>query len=210
MSSSGLSAPSEPSETEPLLMDDKNKSLLQSTLFHVSFPKPPVEVCELNDGWPPVEYRLEAQFGRDVDESDWRSMDRALMISDPDASVVTALVPMMDEDREQEFNFEFAQLESRESFARKLPPLEVRFRLAAERLGSDILRFDAVHSKPSHTFSQDLPEMPSNIHILGVSGEMLCILFQWATLARSCKGRAGAGLAGEREPEEKSWYTWSH
>ena len=24
------------------------------------------------------------------------------------------------------------------------------------------------------------------------------ILFQWATLARSCKGRAGAGLAGER------------
>ena len=32
---------------------------------------------------------------------------------------------------------------------------------------------------------------------------MLCILFQWATLARSCKGRAGAGLAGEREPEEK-------
>ena len=34
-------------------------------------------------------------------------------------------------------------------------------------LGSDILRFDAVHSKPSHTFSQNLPEMPSNIHILG-------------------------------------------
>ncbi|CAL1161464.1 unnamed protein product [Cladocopium goreaui] len=231
MSANGVSAPSEPSETEILLItnpavqqpppppdllgkgiilfEEKNNSLFQSALMHVCFPKPLTDIHELNEGLPSVEYKLEAQFGSQQDESDWKQIDRSLIYCDESTNTVTALVPTLDEDAEEaeEFNFEFAENESRVSFARRLHPQEVRFRLSAERVASDIFKFDPVHSKPSSTFSQDLPAMPWNLNIFGVSGDMLCINFQWSLLARSCKGLLWACLdvkrAERQNPEEE-------
>lgn len=120
-------------------------------------------------------------------------------------------------------------------------------------VGCDIFKFDPVHSKPSSTFSQDLPGMPWNLNVFGttlrtsnilklqiwrnlrcpiclwlcavvqsmrknifwfavfmtsfilgilrsvcrvsllqsargLSGDMLCVNFQWSLLQRSCRG----------------------
>ena len=34
-------------------------------------------------------------------------------------------------------------------------------------VGSEIFKFDPVHSQPSGTYSQDLPAMPSNLNVFG-------------------------------------------
>lgn len=117
-----MSGASEPSETSLLLLvrpalsappvapellgrghvfweDERLRTSVQTPLFHVSFPKPQLSVKELNDGMPCVEYRVEAQFGAQRDESDWRQLERTL-ISDADSDVVTALVPVTDEARQ--------------------------------------------------------------------------------------------------------------
>ncbi|CAJ1363529.1 unnamed protein product, partial [Effrenium voratum] len=189
-----------------LLEDEKSKALVQSELLHLCWPKPELKVSELNEGTPQLEYRLETLLGTEDDESDWQA-NRALIISEPDSSIVTALVPLPEEEDEEDLDVSLTEEETRMSLARKLQPVEARFRLCAERPSSDICRFDPVHSAPSATFCWDAPEMPEQVNVVGAAGNMLCVVFHWTSLARCCRGLLWACLElrfGDNEaPEEE-------
>ncbi|CAJ1383965.1 unnamed protein product [Effrenium voratum] len=189
-----------------LLEDEKSKALVQSELLHLCWPKPELKVSELNEGTPQLEYRLETLLGTEDDESDWQA-NRALIISEPDSSIVTALVPLPEEEDEEDLDVSLTEEETRISLARKLQPVEARFRLCAERPSSDICRFDPVHSAPSATFCWDAPEMPEQVNVVGAAGNMLCVVFHWTSLARCCRGLLWACLElrfGDNEaPEEE-------
>ncbi|CAE7705372.1 unnamed protein product, partial [Symbiodinium pilosum] len=208
VNSQGFSAPSEPSETQMLQMalpaagelppfpaflgrgyclmeDRKHKSLTHAEIIHLHWPKPQVEVRELNDGLPPLEYKLEMQHHIGEEETDWEPVPAAMLFSEPASNNVSALVPLDQEaDEVDDCDFEYAEQESRLFFQTKPTPTEARFRLCADRPSSDISKFDPVHSRPSEIFAWKLPDVPNALRVVGQSGNMICVIFNWPRLSQ--------------------------
>jgi len=216
----GYSSPSEPSETLALqmegqaskatpplptflgrgflLMEDlKSKSLTHSEILQLCWPKPELDVGELNNGLPPLQYKLEQQHQIGEEETDWEPVPTAMLFSEPASQNISALLPLeQDIDELDEYDLEYAEQESRLLFQASPTPSEARFRLCADRPSSDISKFEPVHSKPSDVLAWKLPDLPSELHVVGQSCNMICLIFNWPRLSQVCGGHLWACVEG--------------
>ncbi|OLP77810.1 hypothetical protein AK812_SmicGene42089 [Symbiodinium microadriaticum] len=177
-----------------LLMEDaKSKSLTHSEILQLCWPKPELDVGELNDGLPPLEYKLEQQHQIGEEETDWEPVPTAMLFSEPASQNISALLPLeQDIDELDEDDLEYAEQESRLLFQTSPTPSEARFRLCADRPSSDISKFEPVHSKPSDVLAWKLPDLPSELHVVGQSCNMICLIFNWPRLSQVCGGHLWA------------------
>ncbi|CAE7201453.1 Slc34a2 [Symbiodinium natans] len=176
-----------------LLEDLKSKRLTHSEILHLSWPKPDLDLGDLSNGMPPLEYKLEKQHQGGDEEGNWESVPTAMLYTDRSSDLMSALVPMEQESMEpEECNFEHAEQECRSLLQTSPIPTEARFRLCADRPSSDVFKYEPVHSEPSDIFAWQLPNVPTALHVVGQSYNVVCLIFNWPRLSQASGGQLWA------------------